>query len=82
MIGLSSLAGAHVELTSQLMHELRVCRASIPVVLGGNIHGESKSVLKAMGLADIFLPGTRMHEIVLRMLRLVESVADRQAAGA
>ena len=79
MIGVSSLAGAHVELTSQLMHELRACRAAIPVVLGGNVQAESASVLKALGVAEFFLPGTRMHEIVPRMVRLVECIADRQA---
>jgi methylmalonyl-CoA mutase len=28
-------------------------------------------VLKALGVAEFFLPGTRMHEIVLRLVRLV-----------
>ncbi|MDR6411462.1 methylmalonyl-CoA mutase [Paraburkholderia terricola] len=71
MIGVSSLAGAHVELTSQLMRELRARHAAIPVVLGGNVQAESAGVLKALGVAEFFLPGTRMHEIVLRLVRLV-----------
>ncbi|HEY2024162.1 methylmalonyl-CoA mutase [Paraburkholderia sp.] len=77
VIGVSLLAGAHVELTSQLMHELLACRAAIPVVLGGNVQADSAGVLKALGVADFFLPGTRMHEIVLRMVQLATQVADR-----
>jgi len=71
LIGVSSLAGAHGELTAQLLHALSERGVSIPVVLGGNVQGDSERVLSALGVAGFFLPGTRMDEIVRSLVTII-----------
>ncbi|ALL70473.1 methylmalonyl-CoA mutase (plasmid) [Paraburkholderia caribensis MBA4] len=67
VIGVSSLAGAHVELVSGLLDVLRKRRARIPVVIGGNIDDASWHALKARGVAGCFPTGTSIATIVTEL---------------
>ncbi len=58
-IGLSILSGAHNVLFPEIMRLLKEEGATeIPVFAGGIIPDQDVKTLKAMGIRDIFLPGT------------------------
>ncbi|WP_176053654.1 methylmalonyl-CoA mutase [Paraburkholderia caribensis] len=67
VIGVSSLAGAHVELVSGLLDALRKRRTRIPVVIGGNIDSASWQVLNARGVAGCFPTGASIPTIVTEL---------------
>ena len=72
-IGLSILSGAHMTLTPRVLSLLREANASdIPVIVGGTIPEEDARELKALGVAEVFTPGTPTAAIV---------VFVREAAG-
>ncbi|MCD6137264.1 MAG: cobalamin B12-binding domain-containing protein [Deltaproteobacteria bacterium] len=65
MIGLSSLAGAHLYLFGKVMDLLRAEGADDIIVTGGGIIPEEDiEKLKAMGVREIFVPGTSLEVIV------------------
>lgn len=65
VIGLSVLSGAHLTLFAELMRLLGEQDASDIVVFGGGIIPEDDiPLLKDMGVAAIFTPGTPMDSIV------------------
>lgn len=65
VIGLSVLSGAHLTLFAELMRLLGEQDASDIVVFGGGIIPEDDiPLLKDMGVAAIFTPGTPMDNIV------------------
>jgi methylmalonyl-CoA mutase C-terminal domain/subunit len=65
LIGLSSLAGAHLYLFGQVMEQLRNQGAEDIMVVGGGIICEKDvQKLKALGVKEIFPPGTPLGEIV------------------
>src|SRR5574341_1490277 len=58
LIGLSILAGAHMQLTGRVLALLRKENASdIGVILGGPIPPADALHLKHMGVAEVFTPG-------------------------
>lgn len=65
LIGLSSLAGAHLYLFRKVMDLLKAGGADDIMVIGGGIVPE-KDVrkLRAMGVREVFLPGTSLEIIV------------------
>ena len=64
-IGVSVLSGAHLVLFEELMAQLREQGADDIVVFGGGIIPEADiPALTAMGVAQIFGPGTPMQQIV------------------
>jgi methylmalonyl-CoA mutase C-terminal domain/subunit len=64
-IGLSVLSGAHMTLFARLMELLRERGATDIVVTGGGIIPDADiPELKALGVAEIFTPGTTTGEIV------------------
>ena len=64
-IGVSVLSGAHLVLFEELMAQLRERGADDIVVFGGGIIPEADiPALTAMGVAQIFGPGTPMQQIV------------------
>lgn len=64
VIGLSILSGAHLELVPPILELLRAKGLNDVIVLvGGIIPNEDKPVLKAMGVAEVFGPGTPVTEI-------------------
>ncbi len=64
-IGLSILSGAHMHLFSQLLEELNTRDARGILVFGGGIiPDEDIPALKALGVSELFQPGTRTKEII------------------
>ncbi|KJY40109.1 MULTISPECIES: cobalamin B12-binding domain-containing protein [Streptomycetaceae] len=64
-IGLSILSGAHMSLCTRVLELLKERDAAdIKVFCGGIIPPEDIVELKAMGVADIFTPGTPTTEVV------------------
>jgi len=65
VVGLSSLSGAHLELLLQVMEGLKKKGMDdVTVVVGGIIPDEDISRLKALGIAEVFGPGTPTPQIV------------------
>ena len=72
MIGLSILAGAHMQLTGRVLELLQKDNASdIGVVLGGPIPPKDAEQLKQMGVAEVFTPGMRLADIPNRIYELL-----------
>ncbi|WP_030232611.1 cobalamin B12-binding domain-containing protein [Streptomyces sp. NRRL S-350] len=64
-IGLSILSGAHMTLCARVLELLKERDAEdIKVFCGGIIPEEDIAELKAMGVADIFTPGTPTRDVV------------------
>ncbi len=65
MIGLSSLAGAHMYLFSRVVELLHEKEADDIVVIGGGIVPDDDILkLKKAGIKAVFTPGTPLDEIV------------------
>ena len=65
VIGLSILSGAHNSICPRLMELLRERQMEdVLVVLGGIIPDADVAALKAMGVAEVFRPGSPMQEII------------------
>ena len=74
LIGISILSGSHMTFFPEiirLMHQYRV--DEIPLIAGGIIPAEDISILKQMGLKEIFPPETPTSEIVAFVKNLVET---------
>ena len=64
VVGISSLADAHMTLIEQLIKSLRSKGSDIPVILGGFIQPEDIPHLKAMGVREVFGIGSKLPAIV------------------
>ena len=65
VIGLSILSGAHMELFPRIMDALRERGLDdVLVIAGGTIPKSDISRIKAIGVAEVFGPGTRLGTIV------------------
>jgi len=65
VIGLSILSGAHMTLVPRVMQLLREKGLhDVVVFVGGTIPQEDIPKLKALGVAEVFLPGTLLEQIV------------------
>jgi methylmalonyl-CoA mutase C-terminal domain/subunit len=65
VIGLSIHSGAHMTLFPAVVAELKRRKATdITVFGGGIIPDDDIAALKKQGVAEIFTPGTPLHEIV------------------
>jgi len=65
LIGLSSLSGAHINLTRQVMNKLQEKEIdSIPVILGGTIPERDIAEIKSMGVKEVFSSGSNIDNIV------------------
>ena len=65
LVGLSSLAGAHMYLFTEVIKQLREKGAGdIIVICGGIIPEEDVPKLKEAGIKEVFLPGTPLEEII------------------
>lgn len=65
LIGLSSLAGAHLYLFQKVIDLLKAEGADDVMVIGGGIVPERDiNKLKAIGVREVFLPGTSLVTIV------------------
>ena len=64
-VGLSSMSGAHLRLFPAVVQSLQRAGAEdIPVLGGGIIPDEDKSVLEQQGITEIFTPGTSIEAII------------------
>jgi methylmalonyl-CoA mutase C-terminal domain/subunit len=65
MVGLSSLAGAHMYLFSRVVELLREEGMGDVLVVGGGIIPEDDvPVLKESGIQEVFTPGSKLEDIV------------------
>jgi methylmalonyl-CoA mutase C-terminal domain/subunit len=65
LIGLSSLAGAHMYLFPRVIELLREKRVEdVAVIGGGIIPDDDVTVLREAGMKEIFTPGSSLDEIV------------------
>jgi methylmalonyl-CoA mutase C-terminal domain/subunit len=65
VIGLSILSGAHLPICQKLIELLRASRMEdVKVVVGGIIPAQDIPELKKMGIAEVFLPGASLQEVV------------------
>ncbi len=68
IIGLSILSGAHMKLVPKVFDLLKESGAGdINVVVGGAISKKDMEQLKKMGVAEVFVPGAEIKEIVKYM---------------
>jgi methylmalonyl-CoA mutase, C-terminal domain len=73
IIGLSILAGAHMELVPKILKLLRKNKADdIKVILGGPIPKKDVEELRKIGVAKVFTPGMKIKEIVDSIRKLAE----------
>lgn len=73
LIGLSILAGAHMQLTGKILQLLQKKKAEdIKVILGGPITRKDIEQLKQMGVAEVFTPGMRIQEVAGRIYELMK----------
>jgi len=80
VVGLSILSGAHNVLVPEVLKALEERGGGrIPVVVGGIIPDKDIAPLKALGVREVFLPGTTTGETVEAVRRL--AARDTAAAG-
>lgn len=73
LIGLSFLSGAHLNLCERIIELLKGEKAEdIIVFCGGVIPEKDIPVLKAMGVAEVFTPGTPAKVIVEALQKVLE----------
>jgi methylmalonyl-CoA mutase, C-terminal domain len=73
IIGLSILAGAHMQLVPKILQLLRKNKANdIKVILGGPIPKRDVHELRKIGVARVFTPGMKIKEIVDSIRKLAE----------
>ncbi|WP_233805341.1 methylmalonyl-CoA mutase [Paraburkholderia sp. HP33-1] len=73
MIGISSHVGAHIELVSLLLEEMRRRCVQVPVVIGGNIDNASQLALKKIGVTGCFPTGASIRAIVSELAAIAAS---------
>ncbi|MCC6903367.1 MAG: protein meaA [Polyangiaceae bacterium] len=76
VLGLSILSGAHVELTRDVLAELRARGVTIPVVVGGIIPEADRALLCAEGVAAVYTPKDfQIAKILAELCEIVERSA-------
>jgi len=71
VVGISSLAAGHMTLVPQLLAALKEEGSDALVVVGGVIPAGDHAVLKELGVAAVFGPGTNIPEAARKVLELV-----------
>ena len=65
VVGLSILSGAHMALFPAIMDALKAAgRDDVLVIAGGTIPAEDIPAVKALGVAAVFGPGTRLQDAI------------------
>ena len=73
VVGLSILSGAHMAIVLRVMELLHASRLdNVRVFVGGIIPAEDVPVLKALGVSQIYGPGTRMETVAAAIRNEVE----------
>jgi methylmalonyl-CoA mutase C-terminal domain/subunit len=80
-VGLSLLSGAHLTLFPRVMEELRARRLDDVIVFGGGvIPTDDIATLKALGVAEVFTPGSSLAGICTWLEQTLDAAeADQQA---
>ena len=73
-VGISFLSGQHMTQVRRLLDRMHAENLKIPVFCGGVIPADDANALRAMGVADVFTPGTLSGEVVKRVDRVVAEV--------
>lgn len=81
VLGISSLAGAHLELVRDVFSCVRQQEVPLAVVVGGIIPDAHLPVLMREGVFAVFGPGTDMETVVTRMCDAAEHSALSRAAA-
>jgi len=76
IVGVSSLADAHMTQVPRLVEYLKERGADVPVVVGGFIQPEDIPYLKQNGVAEVFGPESKLDDIV----RWIEGKAKEKVA--
>jgi methylmalonyl-CoA mutase C-terminal domain/subunit len=77
VVGLSILSGAHMALAPRILELIQANdMPDVKVIIGGIIPDDDIAVLKAMGIAGVYGPGTSMTAIVEDIRQLVEAPAE------
>ncbi|WP_246879781.1 methylmalonyl-CoA mutase [Bacillus suaedae] len=72
IVGFSSLAGGHKQLTSQLMEEIQKIKENqLIVIVGGIIPTEDIPFLTDLGVAAVFGPGTVIPEAAKEIMKIL-----------
>ena len=78
VLGISSLAGAHLEYTGDIIERLRAAGMDdVLVLVGGTIPAADAAELRRLGVAAIFTPGTPTSKVVA----FIEANAPRRDGG-
>jgi methylmalonyl-CoA mutase C-terminal domain/subunit len=78
VLGISSLAGAHLEYTADILERLREAGMDdVLVLVGGTIPSADAAELKRLGVAEVFSPGTPTGKVVA----FIERHAPRRDPG-
>lgn len=75
VIGLSILSGAHLALAQQVLDALDAVglRDDIPVVVGGTISVKDATILRGMGVGEVFGVRSPLDELAPRVASLVRA---------
>jgi len=77
VIGLSILSGVHLEVSQEVLKQLKEKGRDIPVVVGGVIPDKDIPKLKEMGVIEVFPVGSRLEDIVKFFDKLAEEKAKK-----
>jgi methylmalonyl-CoA mutase C-terminal domain/subunit len=70
-VGISFLSGQHMTQMKRLLEQMRSQGFSVPIFCGGVIPPDDAAQLKAMGVAEVFQPGTLSDEVKQRIERIL-----------
>ncbi|MFA7281190.1 MAG: cobalamin-dependent protein [Sterolibacterium sp.] len=70
-VGISFLSGQHMTQMKRLLEQMRSQGFSVPIFCGGVIPPDDAAQLKAMGVAEVFQPGTLSDEVKQRIERVL-----------
>jgi methylmalonyl-CoA mutase C-terminal domain/subunit len=74
VVGLSFLCGGHLQIMQRFMNRLRErVLNKVLVIIGGVIPDQDIPKLKEMGIAEVFLPGTPLKDVVELVRKRVSS---------
>jgi methylmalonyl-CoA mutase, C-terminal domain len=81
-VGLSMMSGAHMTLFPAVLEALHQAGAPDVVVFGGGIiPDDDVEELRALGVAEIFKPGTSTHQIVAWMEQVLRPRVEKTGAS-
>jgi methylmalonyl-CoA mutase, C-terminal domain len=79
VLGISSLAGAHLEYTGEILQLLREAGLDdVLVLVGGTIPSADAAELRRLGVAGVFTPGTTTSSVI----EFIEANAPRRDLSA